>query len=196
MVTGGDGDGFAIGGGHMPHMARRNVDITYILIDNHIYGMTKGQASPTSDEGKTTYTTPYGCIDKPVRPLLYMLAYEASYVAQGFAGDPKLCAQLIKAGLAHRGFAYIHILSQCPTFNPEQGVKELKQIIRPVPESHDTSDLQSAIQLVLAAGDAQPVGLIYKQERPTLDENMAALVEKAGGSRNYDIRRIIDLSRP
>ncbi|MFQ5581566.1 MAG: thiamine pyrophosphate-dependent enzyme, partial [Mariprofundaceae bacterium] len=173
MVTGGDGDGFAIGGGHMPHLARRNVNITYVLIDNHLYGLTKGQASPTSHAGMKTKSTPYGSPDAPVRPLAYMLTYGASYIAQGFAGDPKMCAELIKGGLEHKGFAYVHILSQCPAFNKEETVKYLRGIIRPVPEDHDVTDADAAKQLLDAFGEKQPLGLIYRTERPTLDEHMA-----------------------
>jgi len=196
MVTGGDGDGFAIGGGHMPHLARRNVNITYVLIDNHLYGLTKGQASPTSRTGMKTKSTPYGSPDAPVRPLAYMLTYGASYIAQGFAGDPKMCAELIKGGLEHKGFAYVHILSQCPAFNKEETVKYLRSIIRPVPESHDVADADAAKRLLDKFGEKQPVGLIYQVERPTLDEHMAEIVNKAGGSKDYDINKIIELLRP
>jgi len=196
MVTGGDGDGFAIGGGHMPHLARRNVNITYVLIDNHVYGLTKGQASPTSHEGMTTRSTPYGNQDEPMKPLACMLAYDASFVAQGFAGDPKMCARLIKDGLAHKGFAYVHILAQCPTFNAEDDVAYLRGIVRAVPEHHDAGDWDAAMRLVQKSGEHEPVGLLYKTERPTLDEHMAEIVHQTGGSRDYDIRKIIELSRP
>jgi 2-oxoglutarate ferredoxin oxidoreductase subunit beta len=144
----------------------------------------------------TTRTTPYGSRDEPMKPLAYMLTYDASFVAQGFAGDPKMCARLIRAGLEHRGFAYVHILSQCPTYNAEDSVKYLRSIVRTVPGSHDVSDWDAAMRLVRESGDNEPVGLLYKMARPTLDEHMAELMRQAGGSRDYDIRKIIELSRP
>jgi len=107
-----------------------------------------------------------------------------------------LCAELIKGGLEHKGFAYVHIISQCPAFNKEETVKYLRSIIRPVPEDHDVADADAARQLLDEFGEKQPVGLIYRTERPTLDEHMAEIVKKAGGSEDYDIRKIIELSRP
>ncbi len=117
VVTGGDGDGFSIGGGHMPHLARKNINMTYVLMDNHIYGLTKGQVSPSSRRVMKAYTTPYGGVDDPMDPILYMLTYGASYVAQAFAGNVKMTAELIKNGMEHKGFSFINVLSQCPTFN-------------------------------------------------------------------------------
>ena len=196
LVTGGDGDGFSIGGGHMPHLGRTNVNLTYVLMDNHIYGLTKGQVSPTSRREMKGYTTPYGGIEAPMRPLLYMLTYGATYVGQAFAGNPKMCAELIKGGLEHRGMAYIHILSQCPTFNKLDTVDYFKNVIKDIPEDHDVTNLRKAMRLIYKFKDKEPVGLLYKTQRPTLDECMADLVKQAGGCEGYDINKIIDLSRP
>ncbi|MDQ6997393.1 MAG: thiamine pyrophosphate-dependent enzyme [Mariprofundus sp.] len=196
LVTGGDGDGFSIGGGHMPHLGRSNVNLTYVLMDNHIYGLTKGQFSPTSRRDMKSYTTPYGGIEEPMRPLLYMLTYGASYVAQAYAGNANMCAELIKDGLEHQGMAYIHLLSQCPTFNKMDTADYFKSIIKEIPASHDTSDLRKAMRLIYKFKDKEPVGLLYQTRRPTLDECMAGLVEQAGGSKGYDINKIIDLARP
>ncbi|RLL51320.1 2-oxoacid:ferredoxin oxidoreductase subunit beta [Mariprofundus sp. EBB-1] len=196
LVTGGDGDGFSIGGGHMPHLGRSNVNLTYVLMDNHIYGLTKGQFSPTSRREMKSYTTPYGGIEEPMRPLLYMLTYGASYVAQAYAGNAIMSAELIKGGLEHQGMAYIHLLSQCPTFNKMDTADYFKSIIKEIPASHDTSDLRKAMRLIYKFKDKEPVGLLYQTRRPTLDECMAGLVEQAGGSKEYDIHKIIDLARP
>jgi len=198
LVTGGDGDGFSIGGGHMPHLGRTNVNLTYVLMDNHIYGLTKGQASPTSRREMKAYTTPYGGIEAPMWPLLYMLTYGATYVGQAFAGNAKMCAELIKGGLEHKGMAYIHILSQCPSFNKMDTADYFKSIIKDIPEKHDITDLRKAMRLVykFREKEKEPVGLLYKTQRPTLDDIMADLVKQAGGSKDYDIRKIIDLSRP
>ncbi|HIJ83014.1 MAG: pyruvate ferredoxin/flavodoxin oxidoreductase, beta subunit [Magnetococcales bacterium] len=197
LVLGGDGDGFSIGGGHMPHMARKNVDITYVLFDNGIYGLTKGQYSPTSRPEMKAYTTPYGGPEEPMNPLLYMLTYGATYVAQAFAGKPGICADLIRGGLEHRGFSYINIYSQCPTFNQIDTIEFYRDLVETVPKDHDVTDLGEAITLSRqsSAGRA-PMGLLYKVNRPTLDQRMHAIVEGVGGSPDYDLNRIIDLHRP
>ncbi|MBI5658910.1 MAG: 2-oxoacid:ferredoxin oxidoreductase subunit beta [Nitrosomonadales bacterium] len=198
VVTGGDGDGFSIGGGHMPHMARKNVNMTYILMDNRVYGLTKGQVSPTSQPVMKTSTTPYGGLEDPMDPILYMLTYGATYVAQAFAGNAKLGAQLIKNGMEHKGFAFINLLSQCPSFNDLDTAVTFRNAMEDVGEGHDTSDLNAAMQAVHKAKREGRIasGLLYKTERPTLDQNMAELVKNVGGNKGYDLNKIIALARP
>jgi 2-oxoglutarate ferredoxin oxidoreductase subunit beta len=198
LVTGGDGDGFSIGGGHMPHLARKNVNLTYVLMDNRIYGLTKGQVSPTSRREMKAYTTPYGGVDTPLNPVLYMLTYGATYVGQAFAGNPGMCAELIKGALNHRGFAFVNILSQCPSFNKIDTVPYFRELVKEIPAGHDTGSVAQAMQLVNdAEGEGKvPVGLLFQTERATLDEEMANLVKKVGGRPDYDLRKIIDQSRP
>ncbi|MBF0139159.1 MAG: 2-oxoacid:ferredoxin oxidoreductase subunit beta [Magnetococcales bacterium] len=197
MVFGGDGDGFSIGGGHMPHMARKNVNMTYVLFDNGIYGLTKGQYSPTSPSAMKAYTTPYGSPDEPLNPLLYMLTYGATYVAQGFAGKPSVCAKLIQDGLQHKGFSYIHILSQCPSFNTVDSVETYREAVAAIPDGHDTSNLGDAMTLARdGVNGGIPMGLLYQITRPTLDERMHAIVQGVSGHKGYDLNRIITLSRP
>lgn len=198
IITGGDGDGFSIGGGHMPHLARKNINVTYILMDNHIYGLTKGQVSPTSHSEMIAYTTPYGGVEEPLSPLKYMLAYGASFIAQTYAAKPATIAELIEAGVRHKGFAFINILSNCPSFNKIDTPQQIKGIMRDVPADHDVTDLEAASALVnrFEAEGAAPNGLIYQSVRPTLDEQMARLVSEVDGHAGYDIRQIIDLSRP
>lgn len=198
LITGGDGDGFSIGGGHMPHLARKNVNLTYILMDNHIYGLTKGQVSPTSRVELKAYTTPYGGVEEPVKPLQYMLAYNSSYVAQGYAGKPALCKELIREAMEHRGFSFVNILSNCPTYNDIDTPQFYKEIVKEVPEDHDVTSIDAATHLVNSyiAEGKEPLGVIYKVERPTLCDQMSRLVEEVGGSPDYDVRKIIDLSKP
>jgi 2-oxoglutarate/2-oxoacid ferredoxin oxidoreductase subunit beta len=196
VVTGGDGDGFSIGGGHMPHMARKNVNMAYILMDNGIYGLTKGQSSPTSRRELKAYITPYGGVEEPLNPILYMLTYGATYVGQAFAGNPKMCAELIKGAIAHKGFAYVNIFSQCPTFNKLDTAKFYRGLVDEVPEDHDASDMEAAMRLARRPNDRAPVGLLYQEDRQTLDEAMAGLVKLVGGSEDYDLNKIIDRSRP
>lgn len=196
MISGGDGDGFSIGGGHMPHMARKNVNMTYILMDNGIYGLTKGQVSPTSRRELKAYTTPYGGVEEPLNPLTYMLTYGATYVGQAFAGKPKLCAELIKGALEHKGFSYVNIFSQCPTFNKIDTIKFYRSIVEDVPVDHDISNLEAAFHLANRPEGKAPIGLLYRAEQPTLDEAMAALVKKVGGHPEYDLKQVVNLSRP
>ncbi len=197
MISGGDGDGFAIGGGHMPHMARRNVNLTYVLFDNGIYGLTKGQYSPTSRRELKAYTTPYGGPDDPLNPLLYMLTYGATYVAQAFAGKPKVCADLIKGALEHKGFSYVHLYSQCVTYNRIDTIQYYRDLMREVPEDHDFTNLAAAITLAQGDEDGRrPMGLIYKEERETLDERLANIVKLVGGHPDYDLNKVVDLFRP
>lgn len=198
VVTGGDGDGFSIGGGHMPHLARKNVNITYVLMDNHVYGLTKCQVSPTSPRAMKTVTTPYGGVEEPLDPVRYMLAYGASFVAQSVAANAKLTARLIREGMEHRGFAFINVLSHCPTFNDIEDAKSFKEASEEVGPDHDVTDPDAAMQAVSRAAREGRIatGLLYKVARPTLDERMAELVGRVGGHRDYDLRQIIDLARP
>ncbi len=198
VVTGGDGDGFSIGGGHMPHMARKNVNMTYILMDNHVYGLTKGQTSPTSHRIMKGSVTPFGAVEEPLDPIMYMLTYGATFVGQAFAGNVKLASQLIKEGMEHKGFSFINLLSHCPTYNEIDTAKVFKSACETLDVGHDVTDVSIAMQVVQKAKQEGriPTGLLYKVERPTLDERMAELVTRVGGHKDYDLRKVIDLSRP
>mgnify|MGYP001095694996 CR=1 FL=1 len=181
VAVGGDGDGFAIGGGHVPHAARRNVDITYLLFDNGIYGLTKGQTSPTSATGFRTPTSPYENPDRPLNPLLMLLSYGASWVGQAYAGRPDHLRSMITQAMAHRGFSYLHILSPCVTFDKtHRTYQNLGMQVRDLPADHDPSDRLAALRE--AMDDALPaLGLYFREERPTLGDALDSLVEKAGG---------------
>ena len=181
VVVGGDGDGFAIGGGHIPHAARRNVDITYLLFDNGIYGLTKGQVSPTSVLGFKTKTSPYDNRDVPLNPLMMLLSYRASWVGQAYAGHPHHLTDMIAEAIAHRGFSYLHILSPCVTFDKtSMTYQNLGVAVRDLPANHDSSDLMSA--MAQAMDPSSPaLGLFFKEDRPTLGDAMDETVRAAGG---------------
>ena len=119
LVASGDGDGFSIGGGHVAHVIRRNIDITYIVMDNQIYGLTKGQLSPTSQRGRKTVTSSFGSLEEPVNPLLYVMGYGANYVAQGTPADMVGLAKIIEEGIRFPGFAFINVQSPCVTYGLE-----------------------------------------------------------------------------
>lgn len=163
----GDGDAFAIGGGHVPHAARRNPDMTYIVLDNGIYGQTKGQPSPTTPLGYKTKVTPDGNPENPIDISKLALAYGVSFLGRGFPGKPNHLARLIAQGIAHKGFALIHVLNPCPTFHDTW--KELAPKIIEIGSEHDSADLDAAWKLVRRQ-DKIPIGIIFKQKRPTLAE--------------------------
>jgi 2-oxoglutarate/2-oxoacid ferredoxin oxidoreductase subunit beta len=179
IAVGGDGDGFAIGGGHVPHAARRNVDITYLLFDNAIYGLTKGQTSPTSALGFRTPTSPFENADVPLNPLLMVLSYGATWVGQAYAGRPQQLELLIRQAIAHRGFSYLHILSPCVTFDKtDRTYQHLGESVVDVPATHDTSDLDAAMRLARRA-ETPALGLFYRTQRATLAENLDAVAARA-----------------
>ncbi|HYA76163.1 MAG TPA: thiamine pyrophosphate-dependent enzyme, partial [Burkholderiaceae bacterium] len=168
------------GGGHVPHAARRNVDITYLLFDNGIYGLTKGQTSPTSAVGFRTSTSPYENFDQPLNPLMMVLSYGATWVGQAYAGRPQQLEELIKQAIAHRGFSYLHILSPCVTFDKtDKTYQQLGAHVVDVPQGHDIGDLGAAIALA-ANTDRPALGLIYQCTRPTLADALDAVAAKAG----------------
>ncbi len=161
-VIGGDGDGLAIGGGHFPHVCRRDVNINYLMFDNSIYGLTKGQPSPSSPLGTKTKASPFGTQDQPLNATLMALTYGASFVARLFAGDPKGITEAVKEGTKHEGFAFFHIYSTCLTFDKTfKTWANLKQWVHPVPEDHDPTDFKKAFELVL--NDDYATGIIFRR---------------------------------
>ncbi len=179
IAIGGDGDGFAIGGGHIPHAARRNVDMTYMVFDNGIYGLTKGQTSPTTAIGFRSKTTPYANEDQPLHPLMMLLAYRASWVGQAYAGHPHHLADMMEQAIAHRGFSYLHILSPCVTFDKtDRTYANLNMQVQDLPRDHDPTDLMAAMAQA-SAREIPALGLFYREERPTLTDVMNDTAERA-----------------
>src|SRR5277367_7173092 len=119
LVTGGDGDGFGIGGNHFMHTMRRNVDLTYIVMDNQIYGLTTGQTSPTSRKGMKTKSTPFGNVENPINPIPLAIVGGATYVARGFSGKQKHLVELLKGAILHKGFSFVDVFSPCVTYNKD-----------------------------------------------------------------------------
>jgi 2-oxoglutarate ferredoxin oxidoreductase subunit beta len=168
LVAGGDGDGFSIGGGHVAHVVRRNIDLTYIVMDNQIYGLTKGQLSPTSQRGRKTVTSTFGSLEAPVNPLLYVLAYGASFVAQGSPADMPGLAKMIEEGIRFPGFAFINVQSPCVTYGEEeQQLKAQRTRIKNLESmGHDTSDRARAIELAREYGSTLYTGILYRNPNP------------------------------
>ncbi|MBI4342569.1 MAG: 2-oxoacid:ferredoxin oxidoreductase subunit beta [Candidatus Omnitrophica bacterium] len=177
--VGGDGDGFAIGGGHLPHAARRNPDITYIVMDNATYGLTKGQYSPTSPVGFQAGSTPYGNIEQPLNPLAMVIAYGATFVGQGYSGKPKELTDLITQAMEHKGFSFVDVISPCITFY--NTYKVIPPRLAEVPKDHDTASRAKAFELALQT-DHLRLGLYYRESRPTFEQGVAEVIKKAQAS--------------
>lgn len=192
IATGGDGDGYGIGGGHFIHSMRRNLDITYIVMNNEIYGLTTGQASPTSEMGHKTKSTPLGVIERPINPIALALAAGATYVSRGFSGDVKHLGDLIANGIKHRGFSLVDVLSPCVTYNKINTFDYFRQRLYKLEGSaHDPSNLVSAFEKAQEWGPKIPIGLFYQTDRPTYEELEPALrngplVQQPGGLRGKE----------
>ena len=162
FAVGGDGDGLGIGGGHLPHIARRDIDVNYLLFDNSIYGLTKGQPSPSSPKGLKTKASPGGSTDAPLDGTLMALAYKASFVARVFAGDPEGITAALLEGIRHPGFAFFHVVTSCVTFDKQFKTWEhLKAWTHPLPATHDPSDLKRA--MAAALDDPFALGILYRR---------------------------------
>lgn len=161
VVASGDGDGFSIGGNHFLHACRRNIDITYVVMDNQVYGMTKGQPSPTTEPDWDSAIAPGGTGLRPFHPLVIALASGANFVARGFSGDPNGCAKLLVDAIKTPGFSFLEILSPCVTFRPEQ--RGWKDSVRPasVPETDDAA--RAARRLM--SDDGFNTGVLYRGKR-------------------------------
>ncbi len=182
IALGGDGDGFSIGGNHFLHACRRNVDITYIAMDNEVYGMTKGQASPTTPiDWDHSKLTPHGPGVRPFKPAAVALAAGAPWIARGYSGDPNQMARLISEAIRHRGFSFLHVLSQCITFCPEQ--TDWKAIVRER-EAPPEADADRAAALFFGESGME-TGLLYAEPRspwPPQREHRAVTLEELAGS--------------
>jgi 2-oxoglutarate ferredoxin oxidoreductase subunit beta len=183
FAVGGDGDAFSIGGGHLPHAARRNVDITYIVMDNEIYGLTKGQPSPTSPVGMEKKASPYGTYDIPLNPTAMVLSYGATFVARGFSSQPRELTELIKRGVQHPGFAFLQVISPCVTFYDTYA--RFKEITAPIPEDHDSSDRAAAMKLAMTT-DVQYLGVFYQEEQMSHHARVDQVRDKAGSDFSLD----------
>ncbi|GGH18114.1 2-oxoacid:ferredoxin oxidoreductase subunit beta [Paenibacillus segetis] len=173
IASGGDGDGFAIGMGHTVHAIRRNVNITYIVMDNQIYGLTKGQTSPRSGEGFKTKSTPEGSIESTLAPLEIALSAGATFVAQSFSSDIKQLTSLIEQGIQHEGFSLINVFSPCVTFNKVNTYDWFKDNIinlDTIPD-YDPSNRLAAMTKLMETG-SMITGLIYQNKERKSYENL------------------------
>lgn len=176
LAVGGDGDFFSIGAGHLIHAALRNIDITVVVMDNEIYGLTKGQTSPTSPHGHVTKSTPFGLMASQFNPIATALSLNVGFVARGYSAKPKDLAALIERGLHHKGFSFIQALSPCPTFY--NTFNSWDASVASIPADHATGDKAKALALALDT-EKQYLGVFFEEDRPTMDQAAHELAQKA-----------------
>jgi len=188
IASGGDGDGFAIGMGHTVHAIRRNINMTYIVMDNQIYGLTKGQTSPRSAEGFKTKSTPDGSIESTLSPLEIALSAGATFVAQSFSSDLKQLTTMIEEGIKHEGFSLINVFSPCVTFNKINTYDWFKENIvnlETIPDYDSSNRIQAMTKLMETGG--MLTGLIYQDKSRKSYEDMVVGFHQEGIA-NQDIQ--------
>jgi 2-oxoglutarate ferredoxin oxidoreductase subunit beta len=175
VAEGGDGDCYGEGGNHLMHAIRRNIGVKLFVHDNQIYGLTKGQASPTSMEGMVTKNQPFGVLSEQLNPMTLAIALDCSFVARGYAGNQEHLKGLIKEAIAHRGFSLIDILQPCVTFNKVNTYQWYQQRVYPLETAYDPEDRVEAFRKALEWGDRIPIGIIYRNNRPSMEERVPVI---------------------
>ena len=194
VIVAGDGDFLSIGAEHIGPQATRNLNVCAVIMDNGVYGLTKGQSSPTTKEGTVTSSTPFGKMEIEIDPLELYLTMGVSFIASGFSGNPRQLAQLINQGMNHKGFSMVHVQSPCVTYNDtfqllKGNAKEgIEPLVWDIPEEHDSSDKAAAHALIQKRG--LPVGVIYQDEsRLSLDDRVQQVWNK---DRQHTVEELID----
>ncbi len=181
VVMAGDGDGAGIGGNHFMHTCRRNINLTYIIHDNRVYGLTTGQAAPTTDQGFKTKSTPGGVLEEPVNPVAVALTCGATFVARGFSGDVKHLASLFTEAIRHRGFSFVDVLQPCVTFNKKNTYEWYRKRIYNLQEekNYTKSDLVEAFRRSKEDEEEKiPVGIFYQAEKPIYEDGLKQIERK------------------
>jgi 2-oxoglutarate ferredoxin oxidoreductase subunit beta len=191
IVITGDGDGYGIGGNHFLHTLRRNINVTHIVQNNEVYGLTKGQYSPTSKKGFVSPSSPHGATEEPINPVSVAIAQGATYVARGFAMDINHLKKLLMDGITHPGYALIDVFQGCPTYNKKNTLDWYKENLVKIDPSHDPTDKMKAMKIALEAGEKYPIGLYYVERRPTYESTLPQLRE---GPVVYRDIRNVDIS--
>jgi 2-oxoglutarate/2-oxoacid ferredoxin oxidoreductase subunit beta len=195
IVETGDGDCYAEGGNHFVHAIRRNINVKLFVHDNQIYGLTKGQASPTSEEGMVTKLQPFGVLAEQENPLTLAIALNCSFVARGFAGDMVFLQQLMTAAINHKGFALIDILQPCITFNRVNTFKYYRERVYHLEEEYDPTDRTAAFDRAREWGERIPTGVLYRHDRPLFEERVPVLAEAPLVKQPFHIEKIKEEAR-
>ena len=165
IVNSGDGDSYGEGGNHFLHNIRRNVNIAHFVHDNQIYGLTKGQASPTSGEGFVTGVQTHGNLNTPLNPVLLAIASGAGFVARGFSGDSKQLVSIIKEAILYPGYAFVDILQPCITFNKVNTFAYYKNMAAPLGDDYDPTNRLEAIRMSMEVSEKIPTGILYREDK-------------------------------
>jgi len=189
VVTSGDGDMYGEGGNHFLHALRRNIGIKAFVHDNQVYGLTKGQASPTSELGFVTKIQTHGVVNLPMNPLALAIVEDASFVARSFSGDAEHLQAMMVEALRHKdGFALLDILQPCISFNKLNTFRWYRQRVRHVDGRHDPLDRAKALALALQWGDEIPIGVLYRGRRKSFESQLPALAAGPLAERYADTR--------
>ena len=193
LVIAGDGDFYGEGGNHFLHACRGNHDITVIIHNNNVYGLTTGQVAPTAKKGYKSKSTPSGIIEEEINPLALAISQGATYVAQGYAKDVLGLSSLIKDGINHKGFSLINVLQPCVTFNKTHSYEFFDKNSYKLPESYDSADFDKAIKKSFdpIKNGKYPVGVLYKTKRSIFTENLSQIKSKNLSEKNPDKETII-----
>ncbi|HMK61089.1 MAG TPA: 2-oxoacid:ferredoxin oxidoreductase subunit beta [Dissulfurispiraceae bacterium] len=178
VAVAGDGDCYGEGGNHLLHAIRRNISVKLFVHDNLVYGLTKGQASPTSVEGFRSKNLPFGMLSESLNPMALAVAMDCSFVARSFSGDTEHLRQVIKASILHKGFSLVDILQPCVSFNKVNTYEWYEQRIYHLDEYYDPQNRLSAFEKALEFGDRIPVGIIYRNSRRTFEEGIPIIREQ------------------
>lgn len=192
IAVGGDGDNYGEGGNHFIHAIRRNVDITVLVHDNQIYGLTKGQASPTSDSGMVTKVQTHGVLLYPFNPLAVAIALDAGFVARGFAGDIEHLSSLIKEAISYKGFALVDILQPCVTFNKINTYQWYRERVYNVNKesNYNPNDRLKAFEKSLEWGEHIPIGIIYRTDKTPYHDLVPLLKKESLVKQEFDKEKI------
>ncbi len=177
MIFTGDGDCYGEGGNHLIHSMRRNINVKLFVHDNQIYGLTKGQASPTSMEGMKTKNQPFGVFSEQMNIMALAVAMDCSFAARTFSGDSEHLKKTIKAAVNHKGFTLVDILQPCVSFNKINTYEWYSKRVYHIEDDHNPEDRSAAFQKALEWGDRIPLGIIYKNNRPTLEDRIPVIAD-------------------
>jgi 2-oxoglutarate ferredoxin oxidoreductase subunit beta len=190
VAIAGDGDCYGEGGNHLMHAIRRNINVKLFVHDNQIYGLTKGQASPTSMEGMKTKNQPFGVFSEQLNPMALAVALDCSFIARGFSGDGEHLKGLIKEAFNHKGFSLVDILQPCVTFNKVNTYEWYKQRVYHIESEYNPEDRLEAFKKSLEWGDRIPLGIIYKNNRLILEEQIPVIKDKPLVRQSFELSEL------
>ncbi len=190
FAVAGDGDCYGEGGNHLMHAMRKNVNIKLFVHDNQVYGLTKGQASPTTHEGTVTKNMPFGVFSEQLNPMALAVALDCSFVARSFSGDPEHLKIIIKEAINHKGFSLVDILQPCLSFNKVNTYEWYKQRVYHIESEYDPTDRVKAFERALEWGDRIPIGVIYRNSRLSLEERIPMIHDRPLVKQLHDINKL------